>query len=62
MKKHNEKVAERIQREMKRVGLPELPEGVQPLNPGYFMLERIRDRGAVKERSAVRAQLSGGRE
>ncbi|MHB1087106.1 MAG: hypothetical protein ACYCZ0_05155 [Minisyncoccota bacterium] len=60
MKKFNKEVAERIQREMERVGVGDMPEGVQPLNPGYFMLERIRALGAPKQRSAVRGQLNRG--
>ena len=61
MKKFNAEVAARVQRELERIGPEDRPEGVQPLNPGYFTMERIRTSSAPKQRNAVRAQLSRGR-
>ena len=34
-----------------------VPRGVQPLNPGYFLVERIRTQARPKVKSAVRKQL-----
>ena len=62
MKKPNARVAERIKKERTRVGVDRPRTGVQPLNPGFFLLERIRAKGAPKARSAVRAQLGNGRD
>jgi len=61
LKKANKRVAERVAREVKRLGREKLPEGVQSLNPGFFLMQRIRAQGAPKQKSVVRAQLRAPR-
>lgn len=34
-------------------------EGVQPLNPGFFRLERMRMQSVAKKRAKVRAKVGG---
>jgi hypothetical protein len=38
---------------------PVVPEGVQPLNPGFFRLERMRSAQVTKVRAAKRGKLKG---
>lgn len=50
-------VAARVQRELQALE-PEAPrEGVQPLNPGFFLLQSIRENKTAKAKSARRAKL-----
>lgn len=55
--------AKKVQARMKRVlaKLPteELPEGVLPLNPGAFLLERLRGQKKGKRRKDVTKPISG---
>lgn len=52
-------VAARVQRELRNLE-PESPrEGVHPLNPGFFLLQSIRENKAAKAKSAGRAKLRG---
>lgn len=59
MKKHNERVAARIARVLKKMPAVEAVEGVMPLNPGFFTLERIRDTARPKKRDVIRAKING---
>jgi hypothetical protein len=34
-------------------------EGVTPLNPGFFQLERMRQSNGAKEKSKIRTELEG---
>lgn len=50
-------VAARVQREL-QAREPDAPrEGVQPLNPGFFLLQSIRENKTVKAKSTRRAKL-----
>lgn len=51
-----ERVAERVQR-LADVREAPVTEGVQPLNPGYFEIERMRTQSNPKERAAMRPVL-----
>ena len=51
MKKHNQKVAARVARLTDKIPNPKLPEGVTPLNPGYFRLEQMRMSRTAEQRT-----------
>ena len=55
--KHNEKIAARVKHEIKRLPKEIVPEGVQLLNPGFFLMERVRANTGVKERATVRTTM-----
>lgn len=57
MSARGEQVAERVARELARLPEPEAVEGVQPLNPGYFTIERLRTEPLAKSRDATRQTL-----
>ena len=57
MKKPNERVRARMAAEMRQLPPQAMPEGVQPLNPGLLMIERIRANQQAKVRSVVRPVL-----
>lgn len=53
------RVAARVARFVK-VDVPaRLSEGVTPLNPGFFQLERMRTAGGPKKRGKVRGKVRG---
>jgi hypothetical protein len=52
-------IAERVRKHCE-CDTPPSAEGAQPLNPGFFMLERMRQRNQdTKSRSAKRGKLRG---
>ncbi len=58
------RIAERVARlgalpPVVRAGLIGAKEVVQPLNPGFFHLEHLRQANAVKKRSHKRAKVRG---
>lgn len=55
--KPNQKIADRIKREIERLPDVEPSEGVQSLNPGFFLVQRIRDNTSPKQRAVVRADM-----
>lgn len=55
--KPNAKIAERIKREIERLPEDDTPPHVQPLNPGFFLMQRIRDNTSPKQRATVRADM-----
>ena len=57
MSARGEQVAERVARELARLPEPEAVAGVQPLNPGYFTIERLRTEPLAKARDATRQTL-----
>ena len=52
-----EQVEARVARELKRLPAVQLREGVQPLNPGYFTIERLRTEPLAKVRGNLRQPL-----
>jgi hypothetical protein len=54
-------VAARIEKRKRNLPEEKQFEGVTPLNPGYFEMERIRLHAPPKARSAVRARLRSPR-
>lgn len=56
-KRRAESVAARMTRLRAQLPAEVVPRGVQPLNPGYFLVERIRTQARPKVKSAVRKQL-----
>ena len=56
-----EQVAARFKPLLERQPVGEPVEGVQPLNPGYFALERIRTEARPKEHAALRTKMKSSR-
>jgi hypothetical protein len=54
-----ELIQARIARELANLEKPVLREGVQPLNPGFFVLETIRSKTVAKKKLAARAKMKG---
>lgn len=59
MKKHNAAVEQRVKKLLEQVPDDEAVEGVQPLNPGYFTIERFRMQARPKQRDDFRAKING---
>lgn len=57
MSARGEQVAARVRETLARLPEPEVVEGVQPLNPGYFTIERLRTEPLAKLRGTVRQPL-----
>jgi hypothetical protein len=55
-RKRRQEVAARVVKEAKHVAYR---PGVQPLNPGHFQLEAMRNKSVAKNKAAVRRQARG---
>lgn len=55
--RRKEIVAARVKSELDRLEPKESREGVHALNPGFFLLQSIRENKVAKARSARRAKL-----
>ena len=53
-------VEARINAALARLPVAEPAEGVQPLNAGYFTIERLRTKPPAKDRGVMRQRLRGG--
>ena len=56
-----ELVAGRLERRLKALPEADIPEGVQPLNPGFFLLERMRTQPGARAKQARKTKLKGAR-
>ena len=55
-----EVVAARVRSKVAALSVVAALEGVQPLNPGYFLLERIRTEARAKDKRVQRTVLRAG--
>ena len=58
--RQSETVAVRVKRKLGQLTVGAALEGVQPLNPGYFLMERMRTEARPKERRVQRQKLRDG--
>ena len=58
--KTGEQIAKRVADRLKDIPRPKRGSGVQPLNPGVFVLEAMRSRPGVKTKVKKRAPLRRG--
>ena len=58
-KKKRERVAERVKARMRALPKHEHDRNIQPLNPGFFMLEAMRAAKGAKRKDRVRTKGQG---